>query len=203
MDKFPTMRLIVVTLLVLCTGVVHAHQPDLSNIMIFEQDGKNLLMIRSALTAFEGEVDFHYQKGAYKTPEAFIQLVIKRFEHTCRVIINNETIRLINPRVVLGHETTVVAELVKVPQTIKSYYIKNAFFEDMPSNQCELILTAKGLPQKQFILNNTNNQEVRLRVKNAEWIVNDSSSSFVKNLLWGAIFVIVGTFTIAVIKGRK
>lgn len=60
------------TLLLLCTGVVHAHQPDLSNIMIFEQNGKNLLMIRSALTAFEGEVDFHYKKGAYKTPEAFI-----------------------------------------------------------------------------------------------------------------------------------
>ncbi len=200
MDRISKMRLITMTLLLLCTGVVHAHQPDLSNIMIFEQDGKNLLMIRSALTAFEGEVDFHNKKGAYKTPEAFIQLVIKRFEHTCRVIINNDTIRLINPQVVLGHETTVVAELAKVPQTIKSYYIRNAFFEDMPSNQCELILTAKGLPQKQFILNNTNNQEVLLSVENAEWIVKDSSSSFVKNLLWGAIFVIVGTFSIAVIK---
>ncbi len=200
------LRSLTIALLLLCANVVHAHQSELSNIMIFEQNGKNLLMIKSAIAAFEGEVDYHYTKEAYKTPEEFMQLVIKRFVNTCFVIVNNDTIRLINPRVILGHETTVVAELAYMPQTIESYYVKNTFFKDMPSNQCELILTTTGLPQKQFILENANNQEVLLSLENGKWIVEDPSRSFFKSsnlLLWGAIFLIVGILIVIIIRKER
>jgi hypothetical protein len=199
-------RLLTITLFLLCGKVVQAHQSELSNIMIVEQNGKKLLTIRSALTAFEGEVDFHYTKAAYKTPEAFSQLVIKRLYKTCCIVINNDTIGLINPQVILGHETTLVAELANMPPTINSFYIKNTFFEDMPSNQCELILTINGLPQKQCVLNNTNHQEVLLNVEKGKWKMEDPRrfSFFTSNLhLWAAIFLLAGILMVIIIKKER
>jgi hypothetical protein len=198
--------LLMIALLLLGGKAVHAHQSELSNIMIFEQNGKKLLMIKSALTAFEGEVDFHYTKAAYKTPEAFTQLVINRFYNTCCVIINDDTIRLINPQVILGHETTVVAELTNMPPTINAFYIKNTFFEDMPSNQCALILTINDLPQKQFILNKTNNQEALLSVKNGQLIIENPSRSFFKKsdlLLWAVVLLFITTSIVLIIKKER
>jgi hypothetical protein len=185
--------------LLLCVNVVHAHQSDVSNIVIYEQNGKYLFSMRSSLTAFAGQIDYHYKKEAYKTPEEFMQLVVNYFDKNCTVIINNDTIRLINPRVILGHETTIVAEMGNTPQEIKSFYLKNTFFRDIPSNQCELILTMIGLPQKQFVLNNENNQEVNLSVKSGNWIVEAPSHSFFNKanvFLGGIVFLLVGVVVI-------
>jgi hypothetical protein len=183
--------------------MAHAHSPDLSNLMIYEQNGKCFLLIKSSLTAFEGEVDFHFKKNAYKTPEEFNQLVIKHFKKNCFVVINRDTIELSNAQVKLGHETTLFAELINPPQKIESYYIRNTFFKDMPSNQCELVLTTKDLPQKQFIFNSENNQEVKLRVENNQWIVEKAATSIFKNpnpLLWAGIFSTICIVAIAVSK---
>jgi hypothetical protein len=196
-----------ITLLLLCVRVAQAHQSDLSSIMIYEQNGKYLLLMKSSLTAFEGEIDYHYKKEAYKTPEEFMQLVVNYFDKSCSIIINNENIRFINPHVILGHETTFVAELANTPQEVKSLYLKNTFFKDIPNNQCELIFTTKGLPQKQYVLNNENNQEVNLSVKQGQWVVETPFSSFFKDtnvLLWGAIFLLLSVaVTIIIRKERK
>lgn len=171
-----------------------AHSPDLSSMMIYEQNGKYFLAIKSSLTAFEGEIDYHFNKNAYKTPEEFQQLVSKHFQKNCLLIINNDTIKFINPTVVLGHETTVFAELLNVPDKFNSLYVRNMVFKDMPNNMCELILTLKGLPQKQYILTNENNQEVKLRVENDNWEVEETNASFFKSsnlLLWSLLFLSV------------
>ena len=65
------MKSVYLFLLLLCAKAVHAHEPDLSNLMIYEQNGKCLLVIKSSLTAFEGEIDYLFGKNAYKSPEAF------------------------------------------------------------------------------------------------------------------------------------
>ena len=180
--------------MVFFTPFLFAHSPDLSSMMIYEQNGKYFLAIKSSLTAFEGEIDYHFNKNAYKTPEEFQQLVSKHFQKNCLLIINNDTIKFINPTVVLGHETTVFAELLNVPDKFNSLYVRNTVFKDMPNNMCELILTLKGLPQKQYILTNENNQEVKLRVENDNWEVEETNASFFKSsnlLLWSLLFLSV------------
>ena len=101
----------------------------------------------------KSEIDYVFGKNAYKTPEAFQLLVIRHFKNHCFVIINGDTIKLINPKVILGHETTIFAELQNPPNKYNSMYVKNTLFKNMPNNICELILTIKGVYQKQFILN--------------------------------------------------
>ena len=197
------MKFLSMLFFVLIASMAHAHSPDLSNLMIYEQNGKCFLLIKSSLTAFAGEVDFHFKKNAYKTPEEFEQLVIKHFNKSCLIVINGDAIELSNTQVKLGHETTLFAELINPPQKIESYHIRNTFFKDMPSNQCELVLTTKDLPQKQFIFNNENNQEVNLRVENKQWVVEKAATSIFKKpnpLLWAGIFSTICIVAIAVIK---
>jgi len=171
----------------------YAHQPDLSSLMIYEQNGKHLLIIKSSLTAFEGEIDYCFEKNAYKTPEDFQALVIKLFQKNCFLIINNDTIKCLNPRVILGHETTIFVELSNIPNNINSIYVKNTLFKDIPNNACELILSIKDLPQKQYILNKDNKQEVKLSLENNLWTIDDLSNPFYKtsNLIFLGVFALL------------
>ena len=173
-----------------CLQIGLAHQPDLSNLMIYEQNGKSILLIKSSLNAFQGEIDYIYAKDAYKTPQEFQELVIKHFQKNCLLILNEDTIKFVNPYLVLGHETTLFAELSNKPEAIKSFYLKNAMFKDIPSNLCEVILTMKNLPQKQFILGNDVNHGLKLNVENGKWIVEARGNDFFNN----PIFIFLSTF---------
>jgi hypothetical protein len=194
-------------ILLLSTKLVQAHEPNLSNLMIYEQNGKYLLVIKSSLTAFEGEVDYHFKKGAYKSPEEFIKLVIKHFEDNCFVMINEKSIRLIKPKVILGHETTLFAELEIKPGEVNSLFLKNAFFKDVYNNQCEFIFSLKDLPKYQYILNNANKHEITLTTKNNKWIVMepDNWANKTPNLLLGILvfLIIVAVIIIAIRKKNK
>ncbi|WP_337045262.1 hypothetical protein [Emticicia sp. 17c] len=190
--------------MILFKPFLFAHSPDLSSLMIYEQKGKNFIVIKSSLAAFEGEVIYRYGKDAYKTPQEFKMLAIKHFSKSCFVVINNDTIKLTNPQIQLGHETTLFAELENVPQKITAYHIKNILFKDMPNNQCELILSHKGLPQKQFILNNENKHEVKFRIEKNNWLIEENTNSMFeinKFILDGSILFII--FTAIVFIKRK
>jgi hypothetical protein len=190
--------------LLLYGKVVQAHSPDLSNLMIYEQNGKYLLVIKSSLTALDGEIDYVFGKNAYKSAEEFQLLVIKHFHNNCVIIMNGDTIKLINPKVNLGHETTLFAELKHVPNKLKSIFISNTLFKDMPANMSELILILKGLPQKQYILNNDNKHEVQLTVENNRLTVLDVTGSPYKtiNILMVVVLLLVASL-IAIIVLRK
>jgi hypothetical protein len=182
-----------------------AHSPDLSSLIIYEQNGKYFLAIKSSLTAFEGEIDYHFNKNAYKTPEEFQQLISKHFQKKCLLIINNDTIKFINTTVVLGHETTVFAELTNVSQKINSFYLKNDFFADFPNNLCELVFTIKGYPQKQYILQKENLHQVKLLIENNSWIVIETANSFTKtsSLIIGGILSIGVIIVLIIVKNKK
>jgi len=72
---------------------------------------------------------------------------------------------------------------------------------------CELILTLKGLPQKQYILTNENKQEVNLNVENDNWEVEETNASFFKSsnlLLWSLLFLsVLVVVAIAVWRKKK
>lgn len=199
------MKSVVLILLLLSTKIVQAHQPDLSNLMIYEQNGKYLLVIKSSITAFEAEIDYLFGKNAYKSPEEFQLLVIKHFQKNCKLVMNNENINLINPKVLLGHETTLFAELSLVPKNISSIYVKNTLFKEMPVSLCEMILTLNALPQKQYLLNNVNNYEVKLQLENNSWtIVEDASPNATLTLLAVVAFILSASIVaVFVIKKRK
>lgn len=192
------MKSIYLILLLLCAKGVQAHQPDLSNLMIYEQNGRFFLAIKSSLTAFEGEIDYLFGKNSYKSPEAFQQLAVTHFQENCLIIMNGDTVKFQNPKVVLGHETTLFAELMNVPDQLQSICVKNTFFKDMPSNMCEIILAVKGINPKQYILGNANQHEVRLTVENNSWMVVESRNPYLTTpyLLIGAglIFVAIIVF---------
>jgi len=199
------MKFIPLLIVSLLLNVAHAHQPDLSTMMVYEQNGKSLLVLKGSLTAFEGEVDFHFKKGAYKTPEEFIQLVTKHFEKNCLVTINNEVIKLENVRVILGHESTVFAELVNKPKNLKTLFIRNTFFKDMPNNQCELILTVDGLPQYQYIFNDKNDHEVKLTIEKNIWVLEEPDTSIFKsmNFIYGGAILFISLIIIWVLFKKR
>ena len=190
----------------LLVRVGHAHQPDLSNLMIYEQNGKYMLLIKTSLSAFEWEVDFQYNKNAYKNPEEFKQLVTKHFQKKCLLIINNVTVKFTNPYVILGHETTIFAELINVPKNITTIYAENHIFKDIHGSQNELIVLLNGLPKKQYILNEGNNYSVNLTLENNNWIVKEPSSAAFgssKFILWGLFAISICGIGFMVIKKKS
>ncbi len=172
------MKILSLILLLLCANLVHAHEPELSSCMIYEQNGKTILLIRSSVTAFEGEIDLRHNKNAYNTPEAFKQLVVNDFYKNCFVIINGDTIKLINPFINLGHETSLFAELANVPKEINQLYVRNTLFKDFRNGKCEFVLTLKDLPHLQYILSNENQLEVNLKLENDQWVVKPIDTAF-------------------------
>lgn len=201
------LKRIFVFLFLLCLNLKgFAHSPDLSSLMIYEQNGKHFLAIKSSLTAFEGEIDYHFKKNSYKTTEEFQQLVSKHFQKNCLLIINNDSIKFGQPTVVLGHETTVFLELPNLSQQINTLYLKNELFADLPHNQCELILMVKGYPQKQYILKKENLHQVKLLMENGSWTIEEISNSFPKTsnlIIWGVVSIAVIVFLILSIRKKK
>lgn len=190
--------------MVLFAPFLYAHSPDLSSLMIYEENGRTFLVIKSSIAAFEGEVVYLYGKESYKTPQEFNKLAIEYFKENCFVAINNETIKFINPQIQLGHETTLFAELQHIPKQINSIYVKNTLFKDMPNNLCELILILKGLPQKQYILNNNSRHEVKLKLDKNKWSIEERSNANVtsnKFILIGSIISFI--FVAIVFTQRK
>ncbi len=172
------MRTVHLVIFLLCFKAVSAHTPDLASLMIYNQNGKSILVIKSALTAFEGEVDYIFGKDAYKTPEEFNQLVIQHFQKNCFVIANGDTLKFSNIQVQLGHETNLFAELDNMPETISTFQVSNTVFADMPNNLCEVILALDGFPQKQYVLSNANNHEAKLTVEGNQWVVDENPEAF-------------------------
>jgi hypothetical protein len=164
--------------------------------MIYDQNSKRILVIKTSLTAFEGEVEYYYGKNAFKTADEFRLLVIKHFEKNCFVIMNSDTVKLIKQTVVLGHEITVFAELANSPEKPTSCYVKNTCFKDLHNNMCELFLSLKGLPQKQYILNAENKNEVTLKLINNEWVVENANDV---NHLYSTVFWVGGLLLITIL----
>jgi hypothetical protein len=178
--------------------IAYAHQPDLSSLMIYEQGGKSFLAIKSALSAFESEIEYSYPKGAYKTPAEFQELVIQHFQNKSFLVINGDTIKFLNPQVSLGHETTLFAELSEIPDDIESMHIKNAIFGDISHSICEVIITLKGKPQKQFLLTSENKHEGMLKLESGTWVMVENEYPLLSKSMLTFLGIFVVTIFLAV-----
>lgn len=73
----------------------------------------------------------------------------------------------------------------------------------MPVSLCEMILTLNPVPQKQYLLNNVNNYEVKLQLENNSWsVVEDASPNTTFILLVIGVLILSASIA-AVIINRK
>jgi hypothetical protein len=168
-------KILIVSLLM--SILTYAHSSKTSMLLISKIDkGRYVMQINCSITAFEGEIDYNFPKDVYKNPEEFKKLVIKHFQKNFLFVLNQkDTIKLINPIVVLGHETKFVAELKGITENPNDILIKNTVFKDFINSKAAVIMDLKGFPKKQYVLNNENNHTLNLKLDNENWIVVDSS----------------------------
>ena len=197
-----------VFLIMLMSNVSFAHQPDLSSIIISKtENGKFVLQINSSLTAFQQEVNYINGVGAYKTPEEFRNLVIKHFNTTFSIILNGkDTLTFVNPTVILGHETKIVAEIIGLPKNINAIYLKNELFKDIHNNQSVVMFSLEGFPTKiNYELNNDNKHELNIILKDGNWqkVEKFDYAVYLKYALYTLAFFLVSFLIYFIIKKVK
>lgn len=162
--------LIMLCVLFISLGV-KAHQPDLSSTILVEQgENKWILQVRAALTAYEYEIEQHFGENSYATPEEFQELVLQHVQEHISILFNDtHAVALENGMVKLGHETSVVFEVVGTPETIHSLDVKNSSFSDISRNQGTLIVLKEGFSKDQFILNDANKHTAVLKVSGSKF----------------------------------
>ncbi len=148
------------------------HDPLYSNsILIEHDDGSWVLQINSALTAFEHEVHTNYGKDSYKTPEEFNNLVIQHSLKNLSFKINSKnTVNFKNGYVKLGHEASVVFEVVGIPEKVTEILFTNSSFKDIHNNQNAFIILKKGFKKQRFILNDKNKYTSELKASGNQFI---------------------------------
>lgn len=183
-------RWIILFCLLLGYEVAYAHQPDLSSTMLVEQaDNEWVLQVRSALTAFQYEVKYHFGDSAYATPKEFQDLVLELVKENILIKFNDANIRLDSGIVRLGHETNVVFKVSGTPKDIETLFVKNGTFSHVSRNQSALILLKKGFQKEQFILNFKNEHTVKLIATDDKFILDTPQDKTQAYLL---IFALIG-----------
>ena len=189
-------KLNVMFLFILMGLTAQAHQPDLSMLMIYQNEkGKYFLQLSSSLVAFESMVDYKYGKNSYKTSEEFKGLFIKHFQESFSMESNNQNEMIFGKtKVMLGHETKLIAEVLNMPKGPYSIQVRNDVFKEMPQNQCILIFTGEKLPKQQFILSKQNNNEIILLLENGKW-----NSKVYDEKKWSKFNIIFGIFCVLIL----
>ena len=181
--------------LMLTSKILFAHNPDLSNIIISKTDsGQIILQINSSLTAFQQEVIYLNGEGAYQSPEDFQNLVLNHFNATFSIIVNErDTLQFKNPKVFLGHETKLVAEIIGLPETVTTIHLKNELFKDVHNNQSVVIFLLDDFPKEKYTLNKTNTHQIAIELKDGKWneLEIENTDSYFKYLEYAAIPAIV------------
>ncbi|WP_036154471.1 hypothetical protein [Maribacter forsetii] len=184
-------KYISVCIVVLCSMLGYAHNPDISTTMLVEKgDGTWILQISSSLTAFQQEVRTHFTETPYNSPEEFQQMVLEHIKNNLEISYNNGSkINFGQGIVKLGHETKVVFEVFGIPSNLQSLQVTNTTFKDIGRSQSALFLFKDGFQKDQFVLNNENGHTQELIASGNKFIEpNEQNASF--NSTFAIIIVI-------------
>ena len=164
------MKVLILFLALFGSTATFAHQADLSTTLLVERaDGAWELHLVASLTAFQYEVQTHYGKDAYATPEAFEQLVVKHLQQTVSIRLDNgEAVTLTPLNVTLGHETKVGFALADVPATFTEIEVTNTAFADIHHNKSALVILKPGTEQQHFELTAENGHTASLAFANGQ-----------------------------------
>lgn len=174
-------KYISVCIVVLCSMLGYAHNPDVSTTMLVEKENNIwVLQISSSLTAFQQEVRTHFSETPYKTPEEFQQMVLEHIKNNLEISYNNGSKITFGQGIVkLGHETKVVFEVFGIPSNLQSLQVTNTTFKDIGRSQSALFIFKDGFSKDQFILNNENEHSLELKASGNKFVmVNQQNAGF-------------------------
>ncbi|MBP1838613.1 hypothetical protein [Formosa algae] len=198
---------LVVFVVLLLSHFAWAHSPDFSNVIISKtENGQVILQINTSLTAFQEEVNYMNGEGAYKTPEEFQNLVIAHFKANFSIVINKtDTLQFKNPKVFLGHETKLVAEVIGLPDQVNSIHLKNELFKEIYNNQSIIIFLMDPFPTEKFTLSRDNNHNLNIELKDGTWtpIVVEEAEDFNFKYVFYVVGILLVLGVIFLIKKRK
>ncbi len=177
----------------------YAHQTEFaSSLLSTTNAGQHILQIAGSLTAFEAEINYVYGKDAYKTPKEFQELVKKHFRNNVFFSVNGkDTLKFINPMVLLGHETKVVVEVQNLPESINSFLYTNTMFKEVPNNKMGVMFLTEGFPKGELILANKNDQTISQVLSDNGWqpreVGTDENSPLNTDMKYSSIiFILLG-----------
>lgn len=200
------MKSLILVLMLLWGNMAFAHQPNVSSVVLSKTEkGQLLLQISSSLTAFQTEVNYHNEKNAYKTPEEFQNLVLAHFGKTFSIIVNEtDTLKFVNPIVLLGHETKIVAEITGLPKTVHKINVQSKLFQEIHHSQSALIFLIDGLPtSKDYVLSDENEHEISIALHEGKWeLIAPAISSNLKYMLL-VLLVVVVAMVLNMIRKRR
>lgn len=191
-------RTILISFLALVSVSTYAHKPNLASFILSKtDDGKYIIQLTGALTGFESQINYHFGKNAYKTPEEFRELVINRFTNTTSLFIDGKQIGFKNTIVVLGHETKLLTEAIGIPKNANQIKLTNTFFENTSRNQLITMFILDSYPKQKYVLNNKNKQTINIVFENNKWIKNQAESDnfiYYMLLIVGLIALSIGIY---------
>ena len=75
-----------------------------------------------------------------------------------------------NGYVKLGHETSVVFEVLGIPKKVTKVLFTNSSFKDVYNNQNTLIILKKDFKKQNFLLNDSNHHRIELKVSKNQFV---------------------------------
>lgn len=191
------MKHLLIFIFLLVGTTTFAHQIDLSTIILSKtENGKVVMQINSSMTAFQGEINYLNPKNSYKSPDDFRNLVIKHFLKNFSMILNEkDTLKFVNPIVILGHETKIVVEVTGIPKNVYSISLKNKLFKDIHDSESAVVFLLKGFPEKtHYELNDENNHELDIALIDSNWVtvVRNNPFSYLKYALYIGLIAVIG-----------
>ncbi|WP_341227129.1 DUF6702 family protein [uncultured Arcticibacterium sp.] len=170
--KYAFKRALILILLSI-SMVTWAHQPDVSSTMLVENENSEwILRITCSASALEYEVKKTFGADSYKSKEEFESLALKLVRENLALTANdNEKLNLSADMVKLGHETQILFKVSEMPQEFNSITVKNSSFKDIHHHQSALMVLRKGFEKKQFLLNNENDNTLKLTAESNKWVM--------------------------------
>jgi hypothetical protein len=90
--------------------------------------------------------------------------------------------------VLFGHETKIIVEVIGIPA--KSTLTYEHHVQDLSHNKMGLIMLIDGFPKEQYILENENEQTIRLKLKERTWVSSESDELIMKKSIHFILLII-------------
>jgi len=160
------MKQIILVLFCLISTKNYAHQTNLASFTLEQSaEGDYTIQLIGSLTGFETVINQNYSQIGFESVEEFKALVAKHFTQSLDLTINKQPVKFRPAVVTLGHQTSVIAELIDVDNEVVSMQLKNTFFKDILRNKMIVSFSVNDFPKKKYVLNTNNQHKLNLILK--------------------------------------
>lgn len=157
-------------LFVLGLTSLSAHQKNISSTMLVEvEEGKWILQVRAALTAFEHEVKYTFPDEKFESVEEFKAQVLQLMQDNVQLSFGDKLYALKDGKVSLAHESSVTYPINIEGLDMSNIHIVQTAFDDIRSNKSAFIIRKSDAKPQQFILNKANLHTAKIAMVNGAY----------------------------------